>query len=155
METWNRRSTLAAHLHLFSFLLSSLPFVFHSPLPAPAACQSASQAFRSFPHLWPAAQPSFRQLRIGISFHQNSCSRGVRAEHLPFDSLKTPEGCFPHTLLCNSIMGPLWSLFIAVMLIFKSTQSEKERKGSKIHVQRCSRSMLAHVLSKYYYRSLS
>lgn len=145
METWNRRSILASHLHLFSFLLSFLTFIFHSSLLASPACQSASQAFPSFLHLLLAAQSSFKQFWIGISFHQNSCSRGVRAGHLPFDSLKTPEGCFPHTLLCNSIIGQLWFLFIVVMLIFKSTQTEKERKGSKIHVHRCALSMLAHV----------
>lgn len=93
MKTWNGTSIIAAHLKSFSFLLSFLSFpspLCHHPHHSLFCLQS------SFPVTLPtsclAAASSFKQLWVGISFHQNSCSRGVRAEHLPFDPLKMLRG---------------------------------------------------------------
>lgn len=154
MLTWDRRSGPSTHLQSFSCLLSLLPF--NLPLLCSPFCLPVQLSLLSSPSPTSclAAPSSLKHLQVGIYFHKNSCSRGVRAQLFPFDSLKT-EGCFRHTLLSNSIIGQLWFLFIAVMLIFKSTKSEKEKKGSKMHVLRCSLNTFAHVLGKYYFQSLS
>ena len=67
-------------------------------------------------------------------------------------TLLNSEGVFRHALLCNSITRHLW-LFL--WQFFKSTQSEKERKGSKAHAHKCSLSTFTHVLVKYYFQNLS
>lgn len=154
METWDQRSVPSAHLQSFSCLLSLLPF--HVPLLCSPFCLPVQLSLLCslLPTSCLAAPSSLKHLQVGIYFHQNSCSRGVRAQLFPSDALKT-EGCFRHTLLSNSIIGQLRFLFIAVMLIVKSTKSEKEKKGSKMCVLRCSLNTFAHVLGKCYFQNLS
>lgn len=104
IETWKfgirggAQGTSAAFLLFLPFLLFHLPLFLLTPiLPANAAFQ----AFQSYSHLVRLSVLSvsaFEQFCLVSSFTRvpAACSHGVRAEHLPSDSLKTLTG------VCNT-----------------------------------------------------